>query len=83
MKQATKGDIPQLVGMMDEFYTEGGFQLNHQRAAEAFAGLLADNRFGNIWFIQAGAQDVGYIVVTTDFTEMKTNVFQKTDFILQ
>jgi GNAT superfamily N-acetyltransferase len=38
--------------------------LNHRRAAEAFALLLADERLGQVWFIQAGSQDVGHVVVT-------------------
>jgi GNAT superfamily N-acetyltransferase len=50
--------------MMDEFYAEGGYPLNHQRATQAFATLLADDRLGYAWFIQADGQDVGYVVLT-------------------
>ena len=50
--------------MMDEFYVEGGYALNHERATEAFATLLADDRLGYVWFIQANGQDVGYVVLT-------------------
>ena len=64
MKRASPKDVEQLVGMMDEFYAEGGYALNHERAAKAFATLLADERLGCVWFIQANGQDVGYVVLT-------------------
>jgi GNAT superfamily N-acetyltransferase len=64
MKRATPSDVQQLVTMMDEFYAEGGYPLNHQRATEAFATLLADDRLGYVWFIQADGQNVGYVVLT-------------------
>jgi len=50
--------------MMEEFYAESGYPLNRRRATEAFTALLADERLGFVFFIQAGAQDVGYVVVT-------------------
>ena len=37
MRTASLKDIPRLVALMAEFYAEGGFQLNHARATEAFA----------------------------------------------
>src|SRR6187402_1062264 len=64
MKRASPSDIQQLVMMMDEFYAEGGYPLNHQRATEAFATLLADDRRGYVWFIQTDSQNVGYVVLT-------------------
>ena len=64
MRKASPNDVQQLVAMMEEFYAEGGYPLNRQRAAEAFTTLLANERLGLVFFIQAGAQDVGYVVVT-------------------
>ena len=68
MKRATPANAEQLVAMMEEFYAEGGYPLNHRRAAEAFATLLADDRLGYVFFIHAGTdagiEDVGYVVVT-------------------
>src|ERR1017187_3523480 len=64
MKRASPSDVPQLVTMMDEFHAEFGYPLNHQHATEAFATLLADDRLGCVWFIQADGQDVGYLVLT-------------------
>jgi GNAT superfamily N-acetyltransferase len=64
MRKASSNDVQQLVTMMDEFYAEGGYPLNRRRATEAFTALLANERLGFVLFIQAGAQDVGYVVVT-------------------
>jgi GNAT superfamily N-acetyltransferase len=67
MRRANPNDIPLLVGLMAEFYAEGGYDLNHARGAEAFAAILADERLGYVWIIQSGHQDVGHIVLTLKF----------------
>jgi GNAT superfamily N-acetyltransferase len=54
--------------MMDEFYAESGYRLDHQRATEAFTTLLADDRLGFVWFIQPDGQDVGYVVLTLGYS---------------
>jgi GNAT superfamily N-acetyltransferase len=59
-----RDDVPELVALMAEFYSESPFTLNHGRALKAFASLLADERLGRVWFIEAGSQVVGYVVVT-------------------
>jgi ribosomal protein S18 acetylase RimI-like enzyme len=64
MKRATAKDIEQLVALMDEFYAESNFRLNHQRATETFASLLADERMGCVWLLQKNSQAVGYVVAT-------------------
>jgi GNAT superfamily N-acetyltransferase len=64
MRRAGPNDIPLLVGFMMEFYAEAGYDLNHSRAAEAFAAILADERLGYVWIIQAEHHDVGHIVLT-------------------
>jgi GNAT superfamily N-acetyltransferase len=68
IKRASPNDVQLLVTMMAEFYAEGGFPLNQQRATEAFATLLADERLGCVWFIQADGQEVGYVVLTLCFS---------------
>ena len=68
LRKASLEDVPRLVALMAEFYAEGGYALNHQRAAEAFAALLADERLGHVWFIQADSKDVGHVVVTLCFS---------------
>jgi len=49
---------------MADFYAEADYELNRTRAAEAFAAILADDRLGYIWVIQAERQDVGHVVLT-------------------
>ena len=53
--------------MMAEFYSDSPYRLNPRRATDAFRSLLADERLGHVWIIQAGSQDVGYVVVTYCF----------------
>ena len=53
---------------MAECYAEAAYPLNRRRAAEGFAALLADERLGHVWFIQADSQDVGHVVVTLCFS---------------
>lgn len=67
MRRASSADIPQLVDFMAEFYAEAGYPLNRAHAAQAFAALLADERLGYVWFIQAQNEDVGYVVLTLRF----------------
>ena len=64
MRRASSIDIPLLVSLMADFYAEADYELNRTRAAEAFAAILADDRLGYIWAIQAERQDVGHVVLT-------------------
>src|SRR3989442_12253165 len=68
MRKASPEDVPRLVALMAEFYAEGAYALNHRRATDAFAAFLADDRLGQVWFIQADSQDVGHVVVTLCFS---------------
>jgi GNAT superfamily N-acetyltransferase len=67
MRRANSVDIPLLVSMMTEFYAEANYDLNRTLAAEAFSTILADERLGYIWVIQAEHQDVGYVVLTLKY----------------
>lgn len=68
MRSAGAEDIPLLVALMTEFYSEAGTPLDSSRAAAAFAALLADNRLGRVWVIQADKKDAGYVVVTFSYS---------------
>jgi ribosomal protein S18 acetylase RimI-like enzyme len=57
-----------LVTLMKEFYAESGMPLDSSRAATTFAHLLGDDRLGNVWLIQSGNRDVGYVVVTFSYS---------------
>jgi hypothetical protein len=37
MRRASQHELPVLVGLMAEFYAEGGYAVDHKRAATAFA----------------------------------------------
>jgi GNAT superfamily N-acetyltransferase len=64
MIKASLIDVQHLVTMMAEFYSESAYTLNLRRATEAFTLLLADERLGHVWLIQANSKNVGYVVVT-------------------
>jgi len=67
MRRATPGDIPLLVDLMAEFYAEASYALDHARAPGAFVAILADERLGYVWIIQAENHDVGHIVLTLKY----------------
>lgn len=67
MRRATRDDVPLLVGLMAEFYAEAGYELDRERAAGAFAAMVADARLGYVWIIQADRCDVGHVVLTLKF----------------
>jgi hypothetical protein len=64
MRKASLVDVPLLVRMMNEFYSDSPYTLNPRRATDAFTALLNDQRLGSIWVIQSNSQDVGYVVLT-------------------
>jgi len=64
MRKASLADVEQLVAMMAEFYSDSPYTLNPRRATAAFSSLLADERLGHVWFVQANSKEVGYVVVT-------------------
>jgi GNAT superfamily N-acetyltransferase len=64
MRKASLDDVPLLVRMMAEFYSDSPYTLNPRRATDAFTGLLSDERLGSVWIIQFNSQDVGYVVLT-------------------
>ncbi len=68
MKIASKEDIPKLVELMAEFYTDAAYSLNRNRAAAAFAALLADERLGRAWLIENDSEAVGHLVVVLCFS---------------
>jgi GNAT superfamily N-acetyltransferase len=49
---------------MTEFYAEGNYELDAERASGAFAAILGDERLGYIWIIDAEHKDVGHAVLT-------------------
>lgn len=68
MRPGALEDVPRLMALMTEFYAESATPLDAIRGAEAFAALLADDRLGRVWLIQAGHDDVGYAVITFSYS---------------
>lgn len=64
IEMATAADIPVLLDLMTEFYSEAGYTLDRGRAAKAFEDLIDDVRLGLVWLIRLEAQAVGHVVVT-------------------
>jgi GNAT superfamily N-acetyltransferase len=67
VREAGQDDVVTLAGLMRAFYAESGFALPEQRAASAFAALLARPGLGRVWLIERGGEAAGYIVVTFVF----------------
>jgi ribosomal protein S18 acetylase RimI-like enzyme len=68
MRQGSVEDAPRLVALMNEFYAEFGTPFEPAAATQAFDALLSDERLGKVWLIQAGDDDVGYVVVTFSYS---------------
>ncbi|QQS45155.1 MAG: GNAT family N-acetyltransferase [Acidobacteriota bacterium] len=67
MRRATVNDIPLLVDLMDEFYTEADYELNRLDAANAFKFILSNESLGYIWLIEFESAIAGYLVITLKF----------------
>lgn len=67
MRRATPEDVPTLVALMADFYAESGYELDRPLAASAFSALLADERLGSAWILEAGGEAAGHAVITLRF----------------
>ena len=67
-RRATDDDIPVLVALMREFYAESDYPLPEEAAAQAFAGLLADERLGRLWLIEHLGEPAGYVALTVGYS---------------
>ncbi len=67
MRRATQADVPILISLMADFYAESGYDLDRSLAERAFLALIADERLGRVWLIEAGGESVGHAVVTLRF----------------
>lgn len=67
-RPATTADGDALVTMMAEFYAEAGFPVDRQRAVRVFGDLIADDRFGHAWILEADGEPAGYVVVTLGYS---------------
>ncbi len=67
VREAGRGDLVTLVGLMRDFHAESGYTLVEAEAAAAFEALLARPGLGRIWLVERGGGAAGYIVVTFVF----------------
>ncbi len=68
IRAATAADVPALVALMTDFYSEAGFALPSAPAERAFRALLADPGFGAVWLAEDGLAAVGHVVLTVSFS---------------
>ena len=67
IRQASLDDMPVLLEMMEEFYIEGDFILDHVEADAAFRMLLDNPAYGEIWLSHDDQNVTGYVVLTVTF----------------
>ncbi|MEZ4701073.1 MAG: GNAT family N-acetyltransferase [Rhodothermales bacterium] len=67
MRPAHPDDIPTLLDLMEAFYAESDYRLDRAVAGAAFGALLADERLGRAWLIEADGWPAGYLVITVRF----------------
>ncbi len=67
LREAGQGDVATLAGLMRAFYAEAGFELAEERAADAFAALIAHPDLGRVWIVERDGEVAGYVAVTFVF----------------
>jgi ribosomal protein S18 acetylase RimI-like enzyme len=67
-ERAGPSDADLLAGMMREFYEHERMTFEEGVARAALSGLLGDERLGRIHLIKAGAEVIGYVVLTFGFS---------------
>ena len=65
---ATADHLPELVRLMDAFYAESSYALDHAWARRSFATLLRKPDLGMAWLLRHGNAAVGHIVLTLRFS---------------
>lgn len=63
-------DLKMLVAMMEELQKDDPWSapFEENRARDAVRGLIADPSLGRVWVICDGANPIGYIVLTFDYS---------------
>ncbi|HEX8173500.1 MAG TPA: GNAT family N-acetyltransferase [Pyrinomonadaceae bacterium] len=67
-RRAAPDDIPILVELMQEFYSEAPYPLDRDWAAASFNALLPDDSLGAVWIVFLDSQPAGYVVMTIKFS---------------
>jgi ribosomal protein S18 acetylase RimI-like enzyme len=67
IRRATPDDVGALLELMEDFYAESGFALDHQTTAPALQTLLDSPSLGCIWLACLDGTAVGHAVFTVRF----------------
>ena len=68
VRSAGAEDIGALVLLMQEFYSESGFQLDHGWAESSFQSMLASPALGALWLARTGVESVGHAVLSVRYS---------------
>jgi GNAT superfamily N-acetyltransferase len=61
-------DIPELLELMQAYYTFDGLEFDESIALGALEELLGDKALGQIWRISLGCLAIGYVVLTYGYS---------------
>jgi len=67
-KPAQLSDVDTPVALMREYYEFDRLPFDAQIARQTLTTLIQDDALGYMWLIQVGAQAVGYVVLTLDYS---------------
>jgi GNAT superfamily N-acetyltransferase len=65
---ADASDVETLLPLVREFYEFEHIAFDEADAREALRQILSDARLGRVWLMRAGAEVVGYLVLTFGFS---------------
>ena len=68
VRRAGLDDVPHLVALMVDFYSESDYALDPAAAARAFERLLANEELGRVWLADADGETAGYVVLTLGYS---------------
>ncbi|MCG8433396.1 MAG: GNAT family N-acetyltransferase [Gammaproteobacteria bacterium] len=84
LRQATTGDVSELIILMRQLYEFEKLPFNHERARSALRKLIDTPEFGRIWIIEEQGQAIGYLSLTFGFAlEFGRDAFLDEIFILE
>jgi diamine N-acetyltransferase len=67
-RPARPDDLPLVQRFMESFYRETDTPFQTEAAGRALAALVGDPSLGRLFLIEAGAETVGYVVLTLGFS---------------
>ena len=67
VRKATTADLRALVALMNDFYAEAGYVLDHSEAARSFEALLVREALGAVWIATVGNLPVGHAVLAVRY----------------